>query len=295
MADRYREGRNQREDRQQVGYYGDDYGQQNEQFSQPQMQPGDSYQADYDNAGYRDEYRGSTSRQGYGSRSSGPNGSRDYDSFEVRDRNGYRGQSRGSRSFADDDRSRNFDSQYDRQYGGNYEGRGYADRSSRGSSRNRMAGGYGSNNAQYDRDDRGFFDRAGDEVASWFGDEDAERRREMDHRMERDRSTNSHRGRGPKNYSRSDERLLEEACENLTRDHGIDASDMEVTVSGGELTLDGKVNTRWEKRRAEDCVHDISGVNHVQNNLRIRQTDMRAGGDENTRSGRKDSTGETLA
>ena len=27
------------------------------------------------------------------------------------------------------------------------------------------------------RDERGFFDRASDEVASWFGDEEAERRR----------------------------------------------------------------------------------------------------------------------
>jgi hypothetical protein len=32
-----------------------------------------------------------------------------------------------------------------------------------------------------DRNDRGFFERAGDEVASWFGDDDAERRRRDDH------------------------------------------------------------------------------------------------------------------
>ncbi len=31
------------------------------------------------------------------------------------------------------------------------------------------------------RDERGFFDRAGDEVASWFGDDEAERRRRDDH------------------------------------------------------------------------------------------------------------------
>jgi len=37
------------------------------------------------------------------------------------------------------------------------------------------------------RDERGFWDRAGDEVASWFGDDDAERRRNEDARMERDR------------------------------------------------------------------------------------------------------------
>ncbi|HVF37194.1 MAG TPA: SWFGD domain-containing protein, partial [Sphingomicrobium sp.] len=35
-----------------------------------------------------------------------------------------------------------------------------------------------------DRDDRGFFDRAGDEVASWFGDEEAERRRREDARFQ---------------------------------------------------------------------------------------------------------------
>ena len=29
-------------------------------------------------------------------------------------------------------------------------------------------------------DDRGFFDRAGDEIASWFGDDEAERRRRED-------------------------------------------------------------------------------------------------------------------
>lgn len=35
------------------------------------------------------------------------------------------------------------------------------------------------------REDRGFLDRTGDEVRSWFGDEDAERRRRMDERRER--------------------------------------------------------------------------------------------------------------
>ena len=30
------------------------------------------------------------------------------------------------------------------------------------------------------RDERGFFERAGDEIASWFGDDDAERRRAED-------------------------------------------------------------------------------------------------------------------
>ena len=91
-----------------------------------------------------------------------------------------------------------------------------------------------------------------------------------------------HRGRGPSNYKRSDERILEDACDRLTDDRGVDASDIEVSVDTSEITLNGKVNSRWEKRRAEDCVHDVSGVGHVQNNLRIRQTEMRAGSAPNS-------------
>ncbi len=51
-----------------------------------------------------------------------------------------------------------------------------------------------------DPDDRGFFERAGDEVASWFGDEDAERRRRED-RMRDERE-----GRYSTEYGRSADR-----------------------------------------------------------------------------------------
>jgi hypothetical protein len=46
------------------------------------------------------------------------------------------------------------------------------------------------------REDRGFFERAGDEVASWFGDEEAERRRREDQmREERERGYGERYGR----------------------------------------------------------------------------------------------------
>jgi hypothetical protein len=106
---------------------------------------------------------------------------------------------------------------------------------------------------------RGFLQRAGDEVASWFGDESASRRREQDHR-----------GRGPSNYTRSDERIREDANDHLTHDWGVDATNITVSVSNGELTLDGTVDSRQAKRRAEDAVEHISGVKHVQNNLRVQ-------------------------
>jgi len=45
-------------------------------------------------------------------------------------------------------------------------------------------GNYGRQPQGYDYEDRGFFQRAGDEVRSWFGDDDAERRREADARYD---------------------------------------------------------------------------------------------------------------
>lgn len=110
------------------------------------------------------------------------------------------------------------------------------------------------------RDERGFFERAADEVSSWFGDDDAEQRRRQD----------QHRGRGPKGYSRSDERIREDVNDRLTDDPWLDASDIEVTVTGREVTLSGEVMSREDKRRAEDIAESVSGVVHVQNNLRVK-------------------------
>ncbi|WP_046863653.1 BON domain-containing protein [Microvirga massiliensis] len=116
------------------------------------------------------------------------------------------------------------------------------------------------------RHERGFLERAGDEVASWFGDEDAERRRQMDQAQ-----SGRHRGRGPKGYTRSDDRIREDVCERLTDDPYVDASEIDVSVSNREVTLSGTVDSREAKRRAEDCAERISGVTHVQNNLRVNQ------------------------
>ena len=55
--------------------------------------------------------------------------------------------------------------------------------------------GYGRQPQGYDYDDRGFFARAGDEVRSWFGDEEAERRREHRLALRRARYDNDPRQR----------------------------------------------------------------------------------------------------
>ncbi|HEY0834617.1 MAG TPA: BON domain-containing protein [Azospirillum sp.] len=125
--------------------------------------------------------------------------------------------------------------------------------------------------------ERGWWDRTSDEVSSWFGDEDAERRRHMDERTMDDRR-GAHRGRGPRGYTRSDERIRDDVNDRLTDDPYVDASDIDVTVSGGEVTLAGTVDSRMARRRAEDIVDAVSGVTHVQNNLRVRQQTATAAG-----------------
>jgi osmotically-inducible protein OsmY len=115
---------------------------------------------------------------------------------------------------------------------------------------------------------RSFLDKTRDELASLFGGgrRDEERRPAEERYAARD---GQFRGVGPKGYRRSDERIREEINDRLTDDAWLDASDIEVEVRDGEATLSGIVRARADKRRAEDLVERVSGVSHVQNNLRL--------------------------
>jgi osmotically-inducible protein OsmY len=83
-------------------------------------------------------------------------------------------------------------------------------------------------------------------------------------------SEGEYRGRGPKNYSRADDRIREDVNDRLTDDAWIDATEIEIQVSSGEVILAGTVNSREDKRRAEDVAEAVSGVKNVQNNLRVQ-------------------------
>lgn len=79
-----------------------------------------------------------------------------------------------------------------------------------------------------------------------------------------------HRGKGPKGYQRSDDRVKEMICERLRDDPHIDASEITVNVSAGKVTLEGTVDSRHAKNAAEDIVEQC-GCEDVQNNLRVQR------------------------
>jgi osmotically-inducible protein OsmY len=88
--------------------------------------------------------------------------------------------------------------------------------------------------------------------------------------MWNDRAPRGFAGRGPKGYQRSDDRLREEVSDRLMADDQLDASDIEVQVQGGEVTLTGTVADRQAKRRAEDCAEQVMGVRDVMNQIRVQ-------------------------
>jgi hypothetical protein len=87
-------------------------------------------------------------------------------------------------------------------------------------------------------------------------------------------------GKGPKGYVRSDERIREDVCDRLSDDDELDASDITVNVTAGEVRLEGTVLDRHSKHRAEDVAEAVSGVRDVTNNLRTRKGFLQEIGDK---------------
>jgi osmotically-inducible protein OsmY len=78
-----------------------------------------------------------------------------------------------------------------------------------------------------------------------------------------------HTGQGPRQYQRTDARILVEVCDRLTIYGQLDARKIKVSVKSGEVTLQGTVNSRGEKWAAEDIAESVWGVKDVHNRLRI--------------------------
>jgi len=192
----------------------------------------------------------------------------------------YTGQdySGGGRFYGDDDRGRIYREEYGQggvEYGdvppgydaarGRYppEGYGQAGYDDRGDGDGRRLESRGERFEGAGRGAGEFLHRAGERVAAWFGAGSESRIYDPEFQGR------SARGKGPQGYKRSDERINDDAHDRLTDDPWLDATGVTVSVSAGEVTLSGTVESREAKHRAEQIVEDITGVCHVQNNLRL--------------------------
>jgi hypothetical protein len=84
-------------------------------------------------------------------------------------------------------------------------------------------------------------------------------------------SDRPHVGKGPKGYVRSDGRIREDVCEHLSTGY-IDASEIDVQVAEGVVTLTGSVPDKRSKHDAEDLIEYVAGVREIRNQLRVRSS-----------------------
>ena len=108
---------------------------------------------------------------------------------------------------------------------------------------------------------RSWLARTRDEVASWFGDVGAMRRRQWDE------ASGDHTGKGPTQALDEDAKIVMAINHQLTIDRELDASDIQVACADGVVTLEGSARTSAAVQRTEGLAAAVSGVTRVVNNL----------------------------
>jgi hypothetical protein len=74
---------------------------------------------------------------------------------------------------------------------------------------------------------------------------------------------------GPRNWRRTDSGVLEAVSEALLKDPFVDARGIEVFVQDGVVRLEGSVESRSQRWRAEDVADQCYGVVDVENRLQV--------------------------
>ena len=98
---------------------------------------------------------------------------------------------------------------------------------------------------------------------------------------------------GPKGWQRRDDRIHDDVCAHLTDDGHVDASDIEVIVHEGEVTLIGTVPERRQRERAIHIADSVRGVVDVVSRVRLARP-APAGSSAETDTG-DDASGRTQA
>ncbi len=265
----------------------DQWGDQRQYGQGPNWQRDDEPQwRRHESRDWGDSGRRSHEESGFGQR-------RHYSDYDR----GYRGQSGGEQSSADwGYRDQDYrDSDY-REGSRDYQARNYGGGRSRQYSRHEDEYGYQPYGRRFDEPSRPYrpestggtnWQRTSSSSGGFgYGESAASR-------SERNWQRSSHAGRGPKGYQRSDERITEDINQRLTDDGDIDASEIEVQVKDGEVTLTGTVCDRQCRRDVEDVIESVSGVRDISNQLKTdksgEQSDSGESGESRSSNGSRKS------
>jgi hypothetical protein len=81
----------------------------------------------------------------------------------------------------------------------------------------------------------------------------------------------NHKGKGPRNYHRSDELIMEDIHDRIAADWNMDALDVDIKVEKGVVHLAGQVRDRSSRDRIEDITEAVRGVKSIENKIRIEK------------------------
>jgi osmotically-inducible protein OsmY len=87
----------------------------------------------------------------------------------------------------------------------------------------------------------------------------------MTRKSETQRSTQA----GGPAEQRPDEAIWEDIHDHLTTNPDLDATEIEIVVEDGDVTLTGRVDTREAKWAVEEIVRGILGVLELHNRLKV--------------------------
>ncbi|WP_293351582.1 BON domain-containing protein [Phenylobacterium sp.] len=79
-----------------------------------------------------------------------------------------------------------------------------------------------------------------------------------------------HAGKGPRGWTLSDSRLIEQISDRLMEDRLLDATDIEVAADAGVVTLTGEAPGASDVAHAEMLTRQTAGVRDVVNRIRFR-------------------------
>ena len=94
--------------------------------------------------------------------------------------------------------------------------------------------------------------------------------------FERDNAAVARQSRGPS--SPEDDKLSSEICSRLEANQFVEASRVAVESRGGSVTLEGIVENRYARERAEQLAREVEGVTSVENRIRIQNQEGATGG-----------------